>query len=104
MNPYIEKLKQFLISEPPVIKDDSASTILELLCYYYCSANTVDSALIRCQFSAAENALPKLSIKEYDAFFDITTHLCTSYEKKAFMDGVRVGMQLFQELNDLPTQ
>lgn len=102
MNPYIEKLKQFLISQPPVIKDDDANTILELLCYYYCSANSVDSALIRCQFRAADDALPKLSIEEYDALFAITTDLCLSYEKQAFMDGVRVGMQLFQELNALP--
>ncbi len=104
MNQYIEKLKDFLISQPETLQDDNANSILELLCYHYCSTNTVDSALIRCQFHAAENALPKLSIEEYDAFFNITTQLCTSYEQKAFMDGVRVGMQLFQELNDLPAQ
>lgn len=104
MNPYIEKLKQFLLSEPPTFQDENANSILELLCYYYCSANTVDNASIRCQFHAAENALPKLTIEEYDAFFGITTHLCASYEKKAFMDGVQVGMRLFQELNDVPTK
>ena len=102
MNLYIENLKQFLISEPQNFQDEDANSILELLCYHYCATNTVDSALIRCQFHAAENALPKLTIEEYDAFFNITTQLCTSYEKKAFTDGVRVGMQLFQELNNLP--
>ena len=104
MNPYIEKLKHFLASQSVKFQDDNASSILELLCYFYCASNTVDSALIRCQFHAAENALPKLTIEEYDAFFNITTHLCTSYEQKAFMDGVRVGMQLFQELDALPTE
>lgn len=102
MNPYIEKLNHFLASQPPVIKDNSANTILELLCYYYCSANSVDSAIIHCQFRTLYDTLPKLSIEEFDAVFAITADLCLSYEKQAFMDGVLVGMQLFKELNALP--
>lgn len=99
MNPYIEKLNEFLATQPPILRTEDAGTLLELLCYYYCCTNSVDSTLIRCQFHAAENALPKLSIEEYDAFFAITTELCLSYEKKAFTDGILVGMQLFKELN-----
>ena len=102
MNPYIEKLQTFLATKPPAIKIDDADTILELLCYYYCSANSVDNAIIHCQFRTLYDTLPKLSIEEFDSVFAITAELCLSYEKQAFIDGMHVGMQLFKELNGLP--
>lgn len=102
MNPYIEKLKTFLANKPPVLKFEDADTILELLCYYYCMANSVDNAMIHCQFRTLYDALPKLSLDEFDSVFAITADLCLSYEKQAFTDGVLVGMQLFEELRKLP--
>lgn len=102
MNPYIEKLKDFLKSRPPVLKFDDANSILELLCYFYCAGNSVDNAIIHCQFRALNDALPKLTLEEFDTVFAITADLCLSYEKQAFTDGVLVGMQLFKELNGLP--
>ena len=102
MNPYIEKLNAFLETKPPVLKLEDAGSILELLCYYYCMTNSVDNAIIHCQFRSLNDALPKLSIDEFDAVFTITADLCLSYEKQAFMDGVLVGMQLFKELNEVP--
>lgn len=99
MNPYIEKLNRFLADQPPVIRCEDAKTILELLCYYYCSFHSVDSAIIRSQFHDLHTTLPRLTFEEHDAVFAATTELCASYEKKAFMDGVQVGMQLFKELN-----
>ena len=102
MNPYIEKLKTFLETKPPVLKFDDANTILDLLGYYYCVSNSVDNAIIHCQFRSLYDTLPKLTLEEFDAVFAITADLCLSYEKQAFMDGVLVGMQLFKELNGLP--
>lgn len=102
MSPYIEKLKTFLETKPPVLKFDDANSILELLCYYYCMANAVDNTIIHCQFRTLQDTLPRLTIAEFDAVFAITADLCLSYEKQAFIDGVLVGMQLFEELHGVP--
>lgn len=100
MNRYINKLKSFLANQSANFPFDDANSVLEVLCYYYCSTNSVDNAVIRCQFKELNDILCRLSLAENDAVFAITGDLCTSHMRKAFLDGVRAGMCLYHELDD----
>jgi hypothetical protein len=100
MNRYINKLKSFLANQSANFPFDDANSVLEVLCYYYCSTNSVDNAVIRCQFKELNDILCRLSLTENDAVFAITGDLCTSHMRKAFLDGVRAGMCLYHELDD----
>jgi len=101
MNNCIEKLKAFLAEQSPCFGYDDANSILEMLYYYYTTANPVDNAVIRCQFRDLDNTLSHLTLAENDAIFSLTCNLCTAYERQAFSDGVQVGLRLFTELCDL---
>ncbi len=103
MNRYIEKLKSFLAEQAPNYTPYEANSLLEILCYYYTSSNPVDNAVIRCQFRELNDVLCHLSLAEIDAVCSITCDLCVAHERQAFLDGIHVGMQLFSELNELPS-
>ena len=99
MNRYIENLRSFLLEQAPSFQYKDADSLLEMLCYYYCSANPVDNAVIRCQFKALNDTVRQMSVEESDAVFSAACDLCISYERQAFLDGLRTGMQLLTELN-----
>lgn len=98
MNICIQNLKSFLSDQPANFPFIDGNSILEVLCYYYCASNSVDNALIRCQFKELNDILCKLTLAENDAVFTITGDLCTSHMRQAFIDGVRTGLHLFSEL------
>ncbi len=101
MNCYIESLKSFLAEQTPCFGYDDANSILEMLYYYYTTANPVDSAVIRCQFKELNDILCRLTLKENDKVFSLACNLCVAYERQAFLEGIHVGMRLFTELSGL---
>ena len=101
MNRYIKNLKSFLAEQSPHFHFDDANSILEMLYYYYSADNPVDSAVIRCQFKELNDILSQLSLKENDAVFASVCSLCVAHERHAFLDGIHIGMRLFQELRNL---
>lgn len=102
MNRYIDNLKSFLAEQAPCYGYDDATSILEMLHYYYTTANPVDNAVIRCQFKELGDILCRLSYADSEAIFTLIASLCTSYERQAFLDGICVGMHLFTELEEIP--
>lgn len=103
MNRYIENLKCFLAEQAPTFRFDDATSIMDMLCYYYCSANPVDNAVIRCQFKALNDLVRPMTVAESDTLFNMVSELCLSYERQAFLDGLQAGMHLFLELeNPIP--
>ena len=96
MNPYIEKLKDHIKLFP---KDgDDFNDVLDLLCYYFTSEHSVDTAVIRAKYSEVGNILEKLSLEDNDTLFTATTYLCDAYSSRSFREGVRVGAELMLEL------
>lgn len=82
---------------------DDAHSLLEMLYYYYTAGNPVDNAVIRCQLKELNDVLSYLPLSENDAVFSFVVDLCITHERQAFLDGVHVGMRLFSELNELPS-
>ncbi|MBE6917711.1 MAG: hypothetical protein E7470_07435 [Ruminococcaceae bacterium] len=104
MNRYIENLKVFLAEQTPCYCYDDAHSLLEVLYYCYATANPVDNATIHFQFQKLNDILRRLTRKEIDSVFSVACDLCISHERQAFLDGIHVGMRLFSELYELPTQ
>ena len=102
MNRYIDKLKAFLAEQAPCFGYDDASSLLEMLYYYYTTANPVDNAVIRCQFKELDDILSRLSTEDNSAVTALACDLCAAYDRQAFLDGVHVGMRLLAELHELP--
>lgn len=100
MNAYINNLKSFLSDQSPKFPFDDACSVLEVLFYNYCASNSADNALIRYQFKELNDILCKLTLVENDAVFALICDLCTSHMKQAFMEGVRIGLHLINELEN----
>lgn len=100
MNKYIEKLNQFLEQQTPDYGSEDAQSLLEMLHYYYTLANPVDTAVIQCRLKELDEIISKLSFAENDAVFTLVCAITVEHERKAFLEGIHVGLRLFVELND----
>ena len=84
--------------QAPLCND--ANTILELLYNtYYEHVSTDDTDEIKQAFEDLYNALSDKSLKEKDEVIYATCRLCGLHQQTGFIDGIRLGLQLAQELN-----
>ena len=76
-----------------------ANTVLELLYNtYYEHVCTDDTDEIKQAFDDLYNALSDKPLKEKDAIIDLTCNLCRLHQQSGFIDGIRLGLQLAQEI------
>ena len=91
MNPYLEKLCSALSdwNDPPV---------LEVLYGCYRELYPSDGEEICANFTALNDVLSKLTLKECDQVWDLTCRLCGDHEREGFLAGLHVGVELAMEL------
>lgn len=98
MHPYIERLKEELDRNPPNYGYQSADSLLEMLYMWYVEWNPVNSEQIRRDFLALDSYFCTGAEEKMDDVLDIVTRLCQNHEQVAFLEGLRVGVRLAQEL------
>lgn len=99
MNQAVEKLKTYLKEQPLNAAYQDAQSLLELLCYLYMTESPVESAMIRYQYHQIDEIVNRLTLAENDRLFSITVDLCDACTRKAFIDGIKVGYHLREELS-----
>ena len=78
-----------------------ADTVLELLYNtYYEHVCTDDTNEIKQAFDELYNALSDKTLKEKDAIIDLVCNLCRLHQQSGFIDGIRLGFHMTQELNN----
>ncbi len=98
MKPYFEALRDYLQIHPYDIGDPNCENILDLLYRAYAETHESDPPEIQSGFAELEEFLKTLPLDDNNAVFNLTCRLCTSYEHKAFLDGLQFGAQLMLEL------
>jgi hypothetical protein len=78
----------------------NSTDIMEAIYVTYSELEDRDPEDIRQGFCALEEHLEKLSLDDNNAVFSLICHLCISYERKAFLDGLRFGAYLMQDLQE----
>ena len=77
-----------------------ADTVLELLYNtYYEHVCTDDTDEIKQAFDDLYSALSDKTLKEKDTIIDLVCDLCRLHQQSGFIDGIRLGLRLFEELN-----
>ena len=77
-----------------------ADTVLELLYNtYYEHVCTDDTDEIKQAFDDLYNALSDKSLKEKDTIIDLVCNLCRLHQQSGFIDGIKLGICMAQELN-----
>jgi len=100
MDKYVQRLKWYVMNLPEHYRYDDAGSLLDMLCYFYIENNPIEGAVIRCKFADLDEILSKLTLRENDEVFRLVCDLCTEHERRAFQDGIRLGIRLICELTD----
>ena len=79
---------------------NDADTVLGMLCstYYELNCNQ-DTDEIRRAFDVLYQSMTAKTLKEKDEVIYATCHLCSLHQQTGFIDGIRLGLKLAQELN-----
>ena len=96
MKQYIEKLKQHIADNPPDFGD--ANSVLGLLYECYNENHPYDNEEIKADFNALYQAMNGMPLREMDKVIYPVYKLCRDHEKAGFIEGIKVGMYLEQEL------
>ena len=99
MKPYSQAIEDYLSAHEPDYGSSDIHSLLELLYHCYTEYNPIDNAKIRAEFSGLEAMLGKLTLAESDQVFYTLCRICIETERLAFMEGLRVGLRLKEEIS-----
>ena len=80
------------------LKDSEADSVLEFLYIAYADVQGQDPEELKQYFIDLDNHLQGVTFEENNEFFSIVCSLCSTYEKRAFMDAIQIGACLVLEL------
>ena len=91
---------QHIHIHPFHLSGTDAESVLELLYITYTETLGRDPEEIRQSFEKLGTHLEQLPLDENNAIFSIVCDLCNAYEKRAFMDAIKLGAYLVGELQE----
>ena len=98
MDTYRKILKDYLAEEKICYGVRDSGSLLEMLYWNYMEENRMETGKIDEAFAALAHILRQLPLKDHDEVWDLTCGLCVDYQKTGFCHGIRVGLQLGEEL------
>ena len=100
MDKIVELLKAYIETHPFDPGDSDCETVLDQLYQAYAESRENDPPEIGEGFKELEEFLCYLPLDDNNAVFNLCCRLCSTYEHKAFIDGLKYGAYLIRELND----
>ena len=98
MNEYIEVLNRYVAENPPNY-GSGAHSILEMIFTYYHECNNTDSDAVKAAFEDLYQKMHGMPLREMDLIVDAVCILCREHEKAGFVEGVKVGIMLGEEID-----
>ena len=98
MNEIAKRLNAYITAHPFDSGDSDCETVLDQLYQAYTESHESDPPEIRDGFKELDALLEQLSLDDNNAVWNLCCHLCTAYERKAFLDGLKYGAHLMQNL------
>ena len=97
MNKYVDGLERYVAKNPPNYGSD-ANSILEMLFTYYHECNNTDTDAVKAAFDDLYQRMHDMPLREMDRIVDAVCTLCREHEKAGFVEGVKVGIMLTEDL------
>ena len=97
MKKYFEILKTYIAEHPPNFGD--GESVLAMLYECYNEINPYDNEQIRADFNELYQQMNGMPLREMDGIIYTVCALCRDHEKAGFIEGVKVGIRLKQELS-----
>ena len=99
MEKLIAQLRQYVADHPPDYGDGDCHSILDMLYYRYSECNRLDNVEIKAAFAGLYQQMHGMSLRKMDRIIDVVCTLCREHEKAGFTEGVKVGIELWGEVN-----
>ena len=97
MNEYVAVLRKCEEENPPNYGSD-AHSIPEMTFTYYHECNNTDTDAVKVAFEDLYQRMHGMPLREMDRIVDAVCTLCREHEKAGFVEGIKVGICLDQEL------
>ena len=98
MNDIAKRLNNYIEAHPFDSGNSNCETVLDQLYQAYIESHDTDPPEISNGFKELEEYLCVLPLDNNNAVFNLCCRLCSAYERKAFLDGLRYGAELILEL------
>ena len=96
MEHYIEKLRSYLTEQK--LPDGSPQYILNMLYEAYNEINLMDDDTVKQDFHELYELMNGMPLREMDQIVYPVCKLCRDHEKAGFIEGIRLGVLLAQEV------
>ena len=96
MNTFIETLKAHIEQNPPNYGD--GESILTLLYEAYSDLNKMDNDAIKKDFGELYKMMNGMTLTQMDVILNPVCRLCRDHEKAGFIEGIKIGVQIYSEL------
>ena len=98
MADFFQILKANIDNNPPQYGD--GTSVLTMLYEAYAEANPMDDGRLKQDFNDLYQLMNGMPLREMDRIIYPVCTLCRDHQRSGFMDGVRVGVKLKQELEE----
>ena len=99
MEKYFEKQRSNIAENPPDFGD--GDSVLTLLYEAYAESNRMDDGNIKEDFNELYYLMNGMELREMDKIIYPVCTLCRDHQRSGFLEGVKIGMRLREELADI---
>lgn len=96
MDNIVDVLKKHISDHQPNYGD--GDSVLTLLYEAYSEYNRLDSAHVRSDFEELYRLMNGMPLKDMDKILDPVCKLCRDHEKTGFVEGIKIGFHLSNEM------
>ena len=96
MKNFYDVLSRYVSENQPNI--GNGDSVLAMLYEAYSECNQMEDAQIKAAFEELYRQMNGMELHEMDRILDPVCSLCRSHERAGFVEGVKVGVMLTQEL------
>ena len=96
MDKIIKLLEDHILESQPNFGD--GESVLTLLYESFSECNRLDDAQVKADFEELYRLMNGMALREMDQIIYPVCKLCRDHEKSGFIEGIKMGMRLYQEL------
>lgn len=98
LNDYFRELKDHVFAQQPDFGD--GESVLTLLYEAYNELQGFDDGQIKADFNELYRLMNGMDLREMDKIIYPVCTLCRDHERSGFVEGIKIGIRLRQELAD----
>ena len=96
MKNFYDVLNRYVSENQPSFGD--GESVLTLLYEAYSECNRLDDAQIKADFNELYRLMNGMELRDMDKIIYPVCKLCRDHERSGFVEGIRIGIRLAQEL------